>query len=178
MSSRRKITVSSSSMGSRRSRSAEKEHQSLPRPSVFSRLGTKRSPSSSSNLASKSLSRNAPEVGSSHYGKYVGSHKLGIRQRDDPKKGRKRLLHGSSPKVDTDWENWNQESLDYEDEKMLEKKRLLLQKELAKEHQDPAKTASKVQVAKSSSPSTSSSSTSSSGSDSSSKASSTPSSKK
>ena len=180
MSSRRKITVSSSNVGSRRSRSVEKEHsqpshQSAPRPSVFSRLGTKRSPSSSGNLAPKSLSRNAPDS-TSHYGskgKFLSGHKLALRQRDDPKKGRKRLLHGSSPKVDTDWQNWNEESLDYEDEKMLEKKRLLLQKELAKEHQpDPAKIVPKIPVAKSSSPSTSSSSSSSSGSASTSSASS------
>ena len=33
----------------------------------------------------------------------------------------------------SDWQNWNEESLDYEDEKILEKRRQLLQRELAKE---------------------------------------------
>ena len=41
-----------------------------------------------------------------------------------------------SPNIDTDWQNWNEDSLDYEDENILEKRRQLLQKELAKE--DPA----------------------------------------
>ena len=120
MSSRRKITVSSS-ISSRRSRSNEREceFQGL-RPSVFSRLGTKRSPASSS---------------ASYHSKYASSHKMGQRQREDQNKPRKRPLHGSSPKVDTDWQNWNEESLDYEDERMLEKKRLLLQRELEMEHE-------------------------------------------
>ena len=120
MSSRRKITVSSS-ISSRRSRSNEREceFQGL-RPSVFSRLGTKRSPASSS---------------ASYHSKYASSHKVGQRQREDQNKPRKRPLHGSSPKVDTDWQNWNEESLDYEDERMLEKKRLLLQRELEMEHE-------------------------------------------
>ena len=38
----------------------------------------------------------------------------------------------NSPNVDANWENWNEESLDYEDEKMLEKKRQILERELAK----------------------------------------------
>ena len=33
----------------------------------------------------------------------------------------------------SDWQNWNEESLDYEDEKILEKRRQLLQRDLAKE---------------------------------------------
>lgn len=117
MASRRKITVSSSS--SRRTDERESEFQSLPRPSVFSRLG-KRSPSSTTS-SNKLHGRNIFER---HH-----------RQRDDQAKPRKRPLHGSSPKVDTDWQNWNEESLDYEDERMLEKKRLLLQRELEKEHE-------------------------------------------
>ena len=36
----------------------------------------------------------------------------------------------NSPNVDANWENWNEESLDYEDEKMLEKKRQILEREL------------------------------------------------
>ena len=36
----------------------------------------------------------------------------------------------NSPNVDATWENWNEESLDYEDEKMLEKKRQILEREL------------------------------------------------
>ena len=38
-----------------------------------------------------------------------------------------------SPNIDTDWQNWNEDSLDYEDENILEKRRQLLEKELAKE---------------------------------------------
>ena len=38
--------------------------------------------------------------------------------------------------MDTNWENWNEESLDYEDERMLEKKRQILERELAKGSSD------------------------------------------
>ena len=191
MSSRRKITVSSS-ISSRRSRSNERESEfqglQPPRPSVFSRLGTirstKRSPASSPAASStKLLCRNILDTGTCQFGtkcKYVSSHKIAQRQREDQKKTRKRPLHGSSPKVDTDWQNWNEESLDYEDERMLEKKRLLLQRELEKEHdqvpptlkeaptkpqpEPPAATAAAV-ASSSSSSSSSSDSTSSTSSD-------------
>ena len=138
MSSRRKITVSSSRTS--RSNERENEFQTLqpPRPSVFSRLGKRSPSSSSSSSSSKLLCRNILETGTCQFGtkcKYVNSHKVAQRHRDDQTKLRKRPpLHGSSPKVDTDWQNWNEESLDYEDERMLEKKRLLLQRELEKEH--------------------------------------------
>jgi hypothetical protein len=38
-----------------------------------------------------------------------------------------------SPRVDPNWENWDEDNLDYDDELMLEKKRQLLQRELAKQ---------------------------------------------
>ena len=38
-----------------------------------------------------------------------------------------------SPVIDPNWENWDETNLDYDDELMLEKKRQLLQKELAKQ---------------------------------------------
>ena len=38
-----------------------------------------------------------------------------------------------SPLVDPNWENWDEDNLDYDDELMLEKKRQLLQRELAKQ---------------------------------------------
>ena len=72
-----------------------------------------------------------------------------------------------SPNIDTDWQNWNEESLDYEDENILEKRRQLLQKELAKEHDstdntgdqvDKMPTTSKRERSRSSSSSSSSSS--------------------
>jgi len=40
--------------------------------------------------------------------------------------------HGS-PALDTDWMNWDEENLDFDDELMLEKKRQLLERELAKQ---------------------------------------------
>lgn len=140
-SNKRKIAVSSSS--SRHSRSPEREDYQRPRPSVFSRLGTKRSPIASSSSGSKSnsdpiLCRNILELGICKFDskcKYAHTHKAALTSR------RSRRDHRSSPQnqanVDTDWQNWNEESLDYEDEKMLEKKRLLLQQELAKEDSDP-----------------------------------------
>ena len=58
--------------------------------------------------------------------------------RGDPGSGLDRSLLASeadkpSPAVDPDWENWDEKNLDYDDEIMLEKKRQLLQRELAKQ---------------------------------------------
>ena len=38
-----------------------------------------------------------------------------------------------SPLIDPNWENWDEDNLDYDDELMLEKKRQLLQRELEKQ---------------------------------------------
>ena len=57
----------------------------------------------------------------------------------------------NSPNVDANWENWNEESLDYEDEKMLEKKRQILERELAKgssESENDQTTGKKRQMSK------------------------------
>lgn len=138
MASKRKITVSSSS--SRRSRSpalSERDDYPRQRPSVFSRLGTKRSPALNSSK-SDILCRNILELGVCKFDtkcKYAHTHKTALLSR------RSKRDRGSpsapAPNLDSDWQNWNEESLDYEDEKMLEKKRLLLQRELAKEDSDP-----------------------------------------
>ena len=45
------------------------------------------------------------------------------------------LAPGRSPTIDPDWENWDEKNLDHDDERMLEKKRQLLQRELAKQLQ-------------------------------------------
>ena len=42
-------------------------------------------------------------------------------------------LNKDSPLIDPNWENWDEDNLDYDDELMLEKKRQLLQSELAKQ---------------------------------------------
>lgn len=42
-------------------------------------------------------------------------------------------LKTDSPLIDPNWENWDEDNLDYDDELMLEKKRQLLQMELAKQ---------------------------------------------
>merc|ERR1712083_216814 len=41
-------------------------------------------------------------------------------------------LKTDSPLIDPNWENWDEDNLDYDDELMLEKKRQLLQRELEK----------------------------------------------
>lgn len=131
------------------------------------------------------------EMGNCQYGnkcKYAHTHKLFAKRADDRSKPKSMAgKRPKSPNIDTDWQNWNEESLDYEDEKMLEKRRLLLQRELAKENdtepdggkpkpsilpvQEPA-VAKKTAVPAASSSSSSSSSSSESGSSSSSSASS------
>ena len=42
-------------------------------------------------------------------------------------------LKTDSPLIDPNWENWDEDNLDYDDELMLEKKRQLLQRELEKQ---------------------------------------------
>merc|ERR1712083_117119 len=156
MSSKRKITVSSTS-SSRRSRSSDRDaeyqgyhqnSQQLPprqRPSVFSRLGTKRPgvplPPGVSDKPRGNMPiqcRNILESGTCKFDskcKYAHTHKMAMQTRDRLKMrgptglGSKRT---NSPSVDTNWENWNEENLDYEDERMLEKKRQILERELAK----------------------------------------------
>ena len=155
MSSKRKITVSSNSSSSRRSRSSERDefqgnyHQSQQslqqpprqRPSVFSRLGTKRSPaaplppgsSSKPRVGDPIQCRNILETGVCKFEskcKYANTHKMALQTRSDSGgqtrsklRGPTNLKRTNSPSVDADWTNWNEESLDYEDEKMLEKKR-------------------------------------------------------
>ena len=103
-SSKRKITMSSS----RRSRSMERDRDNdhsnrqpsqqqtqRSRPSVFSRLGTKKSPASGTSAKprgpSETLCRNIIETGSCSYGKnckYVHSHKI-VTKRDHLKLGLK-----------------------------------------------------------------------------------------
>ena len=54
-------------------------------------------------------------------GKHSLASKLGGKMKTD------------SPLIDPNWENWDEDNLDYDDELMLEKKRQLLQRELAKQ---------------------------------------------
>ena len=46
--------------------------------------------------------------------------------------GKKKGENGSPP-IDPDWMNWDEKNLDFDDELMLEKKRQLLERELAKQ---------------------------------------------
>jgi hypothetical protein len=39
----------------------------------------------------------------------------------------------NSPPIDPDWMNWDEKNLDFDDELMLERKRQLLERELAKQ---------------------------------------------
>ena len=87
-----------------------------------------------------SLCRHRIETGHCPYGskcKKVGSHSLvspskrsEVSSKERPPNSGKR--HGS-PALDTDWMNWDEENLDFDDELMLEKKRQLLERELAKQ---------------------------------------------
>lgn len=48
-------------------------------------------------------------------------------------KDKPRKKNTGSPAIDPDWMNWDEKNLDYEDESLLEKKRQLLERELARQ---------------------------------------------
>jgi hypothetical protein len=62
----------------------------------------------------------------------------------DPHSSQKKNGPGreGSPKIDISWENWDEQKLDYDDELMLEKKRQMLERELAKHGDDDVPSAS------------------------------------
>ena len=129
------------------------------RPSVFSRLGIKGKDndtpkslpwlsgaieersgkirvSKEGDAASTLLSKKAPSAKQHHAGGGKGGHR-------------------SSPSVDPnlgDWENWDEKNLDYDDELMLEKKRQLLERELAKEAKSSKGTSTVVTASATSAP--------------------------
>ena len=141
-SGKRKILMSSS----RRSRSLERgdndhhgqhNHRSArPRLSVFSRLGTKSGPSggqSGKTRPSETLCRNVIETGSCNYGsKCKYTHKMPSK-RSMVSKASPGLKSKPRHSPQLDISNWNEESLDYEDERLLEKRRLMLERELARD---------------------------------------------
>ena len=113
---------------------------SKARPSVFSRLGIKGSDNDKPS--------NQPWLGvapDDRSGKIRVSKESDAASAPSSKKslsakrhhsGGGKSGHRSSPAVDPnlgDWENWDEKNLDYDDELMLEKKRQLLERELAKE---------------------------------------------
>ncbi|XP_054284881.1 zinc finger CCCH domain-containing protein 13-like isoform X2 [Macrosteles quadrilineatus] len=147
---KRKITVESPGSKLNNSNiSANKESQR--RQSVFERLGTKTSTPISVNTAPlgqnqatiENFCRHWNQNGTCPYGKtclFANTHTLispskRAQKKDlDPKQleGLKRLhstvVKRGSPEVN--WDSWDQNSLEYEDEKVLEKRRQLLQREL------------------------------------------------
>ena len=58
--------------------------------------------------------------------------RTGPGSKDRPLPVKKKGENGS-PTIDPDWMNWDEENLDFDDELMLEKKRQLLERELAKQ---------------------------------------------
>lgn len=143
-SSKRRITVGDlpSSSSSKNSRGGGESPPSRPRPSVFSRLGTKgskdpnpeKSDKSASNPTSNTICRPWADTGNCPFGskcKFSHSHTLVSPSKRSSKKRKE------SPLIDPDWENWDEKHLDYDDELMLEKKRQLLQRELAKQLEEP-----------------------------------------
>uniref|UniRef100_A0A069DXI5 Putative transcription termination factor rho n=1 Tax=Panstrongylus megistus TaxID=65343 RepID=A0A069DXI5_9HEMI len=144
--------------------STSKDYQK--RPSVFERLGTKASNISSTtttlsvNVSNQdSFCRNWAQTGNCPYGKscklsnthtLISPSKRGSKKEGESKQGRsdEKRIHSNltrrvSPEVN--WETWDQTDLEYEDEKALEKRRQLLQRELELQmkketrKQDPAK---------------------------------------
>ena len=118
------------------------------RPSVFSRLGTKGA------LQGKGKKRGGHGKRGGGGGGAADKHKEGKKtsggggrhhgQQRPPSSSSSATPSGdpgpapASPTIDPDWENWDEKNLDYDDELMLEKKRELLQRELAKQlQQDP-----------------------------------------
>ncbi|PSN54240.1 hypothetical protein C0J52_09246 [Blattella germanica] len=137
-----------------------KNKDSQRRPSVFERLGTKATSSSGTNPTSNdNFCRHWAQSGNCPFGKtckYANTHTLisPSKQRAAKKEGdvKQKQGHSSSSKLvtkddlnkrlhstvvvkkthspDLNWENWDQTDLEYEDEKVLEKRRQLLQREL------------------------------------------------
>ncbi len=111
------------------------------RPSVFSRLGTKGAP--------QGKGKKRGGHGKRGGGGAVDKHKEGKRTSGEGQRHHGQQLQPSSsssapgpapasPAIDLDWENWDEKNLDYDDELMLEKKRQLLQRELARQLQQDA----------------------------------------
>ncbi|XP_073987524.1 uncharacterized protein isoform X2 [Rhodnius prolixus] len=142
--SKRKADSSKSNISS-----TSKDYQK--RPSVFERLGTKASNVSSATTSlsvnvsnQESFCRNWAQTGNCPYGKscklsnthtLISPSKRSSKKEGDSKQGRSedKRIHSNltrrvSPEVN--WETWDQTDLEYEDEKALEKRRQLLQREL------------------------------------------------
>ena len=130
------------------------EGASKARPSVFSRLGIKGkdnattrslqwSGGASEDRSGKSrVSRDGPSAAALASSPLKKS--LGAKQHPS---GGGRGSNRGSPAVDPKlghWEHWDEKNLDYDDELMLEKKRQLLERELAKEAKSSQGTSSAV----------------------------------
>ncbi|CAH1391592.1 unnamed protein product [Nezara viridula] len=116
------------------------------RPSVFERLGTKATTLSVNTLSLNTANqaefcRNWAQNGSCPYGKncklsyshvLISPSKRSFKKDIDlEKRVQNSILCRASPsEVGVDWESWDQSELEYEDEKALERRRQLLQREL------------------------------------------------
>ncbi len=136
------------------------EANSKPRASVFSRLGTKgggQAWSEGRDGRERDRDREKERKGATPKRpgetalctKYIYGRKftcsINAAGKDSSVSGSKKPLsgkggagsgHRNSPAIDTNWEAWNEKNLDHDDELMLEKKRQLLKRELAKEVKD------------------------------------------
>ncbi|RZF46040.1 hypothetical protein LSTR_LSTR004753 [Laodelphax striatellus] len=153
---KRKITVESSNSGSSGNLNSSSNKDSQRRQSVFERLGIKTSTPITVNTAlsgqtaatGETYCRHWAQNGTCPYGKsckFTNTHTLispskrvikkeveskeaTLRALEEAKRLHASVLKRSSP--DVNWESWDQTDLEYEDEKVLEKRRQLLQREL------------------------------------------------
>ncbi|XP_039281391.1 zinc finger CCCH domain-containing protein 13-like [Nilaparvata lugens] len=155
---KRKITVESSISGSSGNLNSNLTKDSQRRQSVFERLGIKTSTPITVNTAlsqaaatgtGENYCRHWAQNGTCPYGKsckFTNTHTLispskrvnkkeveskeqaTLRALEEAKRLHSSVLKRSSP--DVNWETWDQTDLEYEDEKVLEKRRQLLQREL------------------------------------------------
>lgn len=115
------------------------------RPSVFERLGTKASNISVNSLTvnisnQSDFCRNWLQNGTCPFGKscklsyshtLISPSKRNLKKEDLEKRVQTTLVRRGSPSEGcVDWESWDQSELEYEDEKALERRRQLLQREL------------------------------------------------
>ena len=134
------------------------EGSNKTRPSVFSRLGTKGGGGDmgkgqpwlsglvGDRKGGSGKTRDSKEI-ASNVSSFLSSKKSPSAKRHS---GSRSGGQRGSPAIDPNWENWDEKNLDYDDELMLEKKRQLLERELAKEAKSskgPAPTSTAVSPA-------------------------------
>ena len=137
--SKRGVITASTSVSS--DKGGKDDGTNKARPSVFSRLGIKGKDNDTPKLMSRLGGAIEDRTGKIRVSKdsdaaSTSSSKKSLIAKQHHHSGGGKGSHRNSPAIDPnlgDWENWDEKNLDYDDELMLERKRQLLERELAKE---------------------------------------------